>query len=158
MNQVTWILVADRSRAKLLHVLPEGQGPYPTLACWSHEAGRIQPRERDAEEPGRIIHPAGYASAVEPHEDRDHVEARRFAKELVGHLEHSRQERRFDRLFVIAPPGFLGVLRDAWTPSLHAMIVREWNHDLAGLTEAALQRRLEELLPTVHGEPGVVVS
>ncbi len=148
MPQVTWILVADRCRAKLLHILPEGQGPYPTLACWSHEAGRLQPRERDADEPGRIIHPAGYASAVEPHEDRDHVEARRFAKELVNHLEHSRQERRFDRLLVIAPPGFLGVLRDAWTPSLQAMIEHEWNYDLAGLTDAALQRRLEGLAVT----------
>ncbi len=145
MPPVTWILVADRCRAKLLHALPDGQGPYPTLGCWSHEAGRLQPRERDAEEPGRVIHPAGYASAVEPHEDRDHVEARRFAKELVDHLEHSRQERRLDRLLVIAPPGFLGVLRDAWTPSLHAMIDREWNLDLSGLSEADLQRRLESL-------------
>ena len=145
MTQVTWILVADRCRAKLLHVLPEGQGPYPTLACWSHEAGRIQPRERDAEEPGRIIHPAGYASAVEPHEDRVHVEARRFSKELVNHLEQCRQEHRFDRLVVIVPPGFLGVLRESWTPSLHSMIVGELNLDLTGLAEADLQKRLQSL-------------
>ena len=148
MAKVTWILVADRSRAKLLHQLSGGQGPYPTLSCWSHEAGRLQPWERDAEEPGRIIHPAGYASAVEPHEDRDHVEARRFAKELVDHLELSRQEHRFDRLLVIAPPKFLGVLRQSWTPSLEAMIDGEWNEDLAGFSEADLQRRLEALETT----------
>ena len=145
MSPVTWILVADRSRAKLLHVLPDGKVPYPTLGCWIHEAGRLQPRERDAEEPGRVIHPAGYASAVEPHEDRDHVEARRFAKELVNHLEHLRQEHRFDRFVVIAPPGFLGVLRESWTPSLHSMIIRELNLDLSGLPETELQKRLESL-------------
>lgn len=145
MPPVTWILVADRSRAKLFHALPDGQSPYPTLGCWSHAAGRLQPRDRDSDEPGRVVHPAGYVSAVEPHEDRDHVEARRFSKELVSHLESLRQEHRFDQFVVIAPPGFLGVLRDSWTPSLRSMIARELNLDLSGLPDSELQKRLESL-------------
>lgn len=149
MSAVDWILVADRSKAKLLHVLPEGQGPFPTLACFIHDESRLQPRERDSQEPSRVIHPAGYASALEPHEDREHVEARRFAAELADHLERCRQEGRFDQLTVIAPPKFLGVLRSAWTPSLRSMIHAELDQDLMTLSEAELQQRLDKLTASV---------
>lgn len=144
---VTWILIADRTKAKLVHVLPHGEGPFPELASLAHEAGRLQPRERDSSKPGRVIHPAGYASAVEPHEDRDHVESRRFAAEIVHHLDHCRQEGRFDQLMVIAPPKFLGVLRDAWPPPLQKLVHREIDQDLMTVPVAELQRRLEELMP-----------
>jgi protein required for attachment to host cells len=127
-------------------VLPDGQGPFPELACFVHEAGRLQARERDDDKPGRVNHSAGYPSAVEPHEDRDHVESRRFATELANSLEHRRQENRFDQLIVIAPPKFLGVLRDAWTPSLRNMISLEFHQDLMTLPDAELQQRLEELI------------
>jgi protein required for attachment to host cells len=146
MAMVRWILVADRTRGRLLHALPAGRGPFPTLACFVHEEGRLQSRERDTDEPGRVIHPAGYVSAVEPHEDQDLVQAKRFAAQLVAHLERSRQERRFDQLIVIVPPKFLGVLRDAWTPSLQNMIQSEIAQDLMPLSDAELQRRLDELL------------
>lgn len=145
---ICWILIADRTKARLLHVLPNGQGPFPELACFVHEAGRLQPRDRDSDEPGRVIHPAGYASAVEPHEDRDHVESTRFASELASSLERSRQEQRFDRLIVIAPPKFLGVLREEWTPALRKMIQLEIHQDLLNLPDAELQQRLEELVTT----------
>ncbi|MFO0918784.1 MAG: host attachment protein [Planctomycetaceae bacterium] len=143
---ITWILIADRTKAKLLHVLPHGQGPFPELASLIHEAGRLQARERDSSEPGRVIHPAGYASAVEPHEDRDHVESKRFAAEIVHHLDHCRQESRFDQLIVVAPPKFLGVLRDAWTPLLRRMVQLEVHQDLMTISATDLQRRLEELV------------
>ena len=142
---VTWILVADRTKAKLLHALPHGQGPFPELASLVHEAGRLLPHERDSAEPGRVIHPAGYASAVEPHEDRDHVESKRFAAEIVNYLDHCRQEGRFDQLMVIAPPKFLGVLREAWPPPLKKLVHLEIDQDLLTVPAAELQRRLEEL-------------
>jgi protein required for attachment to host cells len=145
LMSIHWILIADRSKAKLLHALPDGQGPFPVLNCFVHEQGRLQPRERDSAEPSRVVHPAGYVSALEPHEDREHVESRRFAAELVDHLERCRQEGRFDRLKVFAPPKFLGVLRTAWTPSLRKMIEAEVDHDLMTLSDAELQDRLEEL-------------
>jgi protein required for attachment to host cells len=146
MANVSWILVADRTRARLLHVLPHEQEPFPTVACFTHAAGRLRPRERDSDEPSRVVHPAGHASALEPHEDREHVEAVRFAAELVDYLERSRQDGRFDRLIIIAPPKFLGVLRNAWTPSLQRMVEREETHDLLGLSDVELQVRLEDLV------------
>ncbi len=85
-------------------------------------------------------------SALEPHEDTNHVDARRFASELVTYLEQHRQAHRFDRLFVIAPPKFLGVLRDSWTPSLKRLIQDEVDLELTTLTDAELQQRLEKVV------------
>lgn len=142
----SWILLADRTQAKVLHVLEGGRGPFPQLACFEHEEGRQRLHERDSDKPGRVVHPEGGLSAVEPHEDREHVEAKRFAAQLVDHLEQNRQEGRFSQLFVVAPPKFLGVLRDAWTPSLRKLVTLESHHDLMTLPGAELQRRLEELI------------
>jgi protein required for attachment to host cells len=143
MSGVTWILVADRSRAKLLHRLPDGQVPYPTLHCWSHGPGRVRVSDRKSDQPGRVAHPAGYYSALEPHEDLDHVEARRFAAELTSYLEGCRLENRFDDLIVVAAPKFLGTLRESWSPVLGRMVVRELNADVTGLSDANLQSYLE---------------
>lgn len=145
MATIDWILVCDRTRAKLFHALPAGQGPFPVLACLIHEQGKLSSQERNTDKPGRVVHPAGWQSAVEPHEDADHLESRRFASELVEDLERGRQERRFDRLIVVAPPKFLGVLREAWTPSLKALICTEIAQDWMTLPAAELQERLEAL-------------
>lgn len=143
---ITWILVANRTKARLLHAMPHGLGPSPTLACFVHEEGRLQDRERNSQEPSRVVHPGGGVSAQEPHEDREHVEAKRFAKQLTDYLEKGRQEGRFDQLTVVATPKFLGVLRDAWTPSLRKMVQAEIPRDLMTLPDAELQQRLEELM------------
>jgi protein required for attachment to host cells len=142
MPSVDWVLVADRSRASLLHALPNGLRPWPTLAGFVHEEARLTPQERDTAAPGRVMHPGGARSAVEPHEDRSHVEARRFAAQITEHLDRERLNRRFDRLVVVAPPMFLGVLREASSAPLRAMTAIEFDRDLIPLPEAELQQRL----------------
>lgn len=146
MEKTCWILVADRAKARLLHALPDGQGPFPVLKCYVHEEGRRRDKDRDSAEPGRVIHPAGYVSAVEPHEDRNHLEARKFASILIDDLERNSLENRFDQLMVIAPPKFLGVLREAWYPDLKKKIFLEVSQDLMPLSDAELQQRLEGLM------------
>jgi protein required for attachment to host cells len=146
MPTVNWVLVADCSRARILHALPQGAKPWPILASFIHVESRLPACKRDA--PGRLQRANGARSAVEPHEDRKHVEARRFAAELVELLERDRQDHRFDHLMVVAPPQFLGVLREAWPAPLQQRIVRELNQDLVGLEEPELQARLAKLLET----------
>jgi protein required for attachment to host cells len=146
MLTVDWILIANRSRASIVHALPHGVRPYPTLASYIHAEGRLRPHERDSDVSGRIQHPGGARSTIEPHEDRDHVEARRFAKQLVDVLDRDRQNGRFDRLFVIAPPAFLGVLRETWPNPLRDRIALELNEDLLPLPEHELQTRLVQIV------------
>jgi len=149
MSTVDWILVADRSRAVILHALPDGMRPFPTLASYVHAEGRLRPQDRDSDVSGRIQHPGGARSTVEPHEDRWHVEARRFAKELVETLVSEHQNRRFERLVVIAPAPFLGMLRKEWPPTLRACIIKEQIENLLAAPESKRQERLTEVMESV---------
>jgi protein required for attachment to host cells len=150
MLTVDWIFIAHRTRASILHALPHSLRPYPTLASYIHGEGRLLSQERDSDVSGRIQHPGGARSTIEPHEDRWHVESRRFAKELTDILERDCQSGRFDRLFVIAPPVFLGVLRETWPLLLRDRIVSEVAEDLMPLPEKELQSRLSDIVATVR--------
>jgi protein required for attachment to host cells len=154
MLSVDWILVADRTRAHLLHALPHGLRPYPTLASFVHAEGRQLSQERDSDVSGRVQHPGGARSTVEPHEDRWHVESRRFAKQLVEALDRDRQQGRFDRLIVVAPPAFMGVLREHWPSPVRERIVAEITEDLLPLPEKELQSRLAEIVGSAHTDSG----
>ena len=150
MSTVDWILIADRSRAMILHALPDGMRPFPTLSSHIHAEGRLRPQDRDSDVSGRLQHPGGARSTVESHEDRWHVEARRFAKELVKVLELEHQNRRFERLVVIAPAPFLGVLREEWSPTLRACIFKEQVENMLTLSESVRQERLASMMETLR--------
>lgn len=151
MPSVDWILIADRSRAVIVHALPEGAHPFPTLASYVHSEGRLRPQDRDSDVRGSVLQPSGAHSTIEPHEDRWHVEARRFAKQLVEALEHEHQNRRFDRLMIIAPAPFMGVLREAWPRDLQACILAERTENLLPLSESERQSRLAEIVESSAG-------
>ncbi len=149
MSPIDWILLADRSRAVVLHALPDGMRPFPVLASYIHAEGRLRPQDRDSDVSGRVQHPGGARSTVEPHEDRWHVEARRFARQLADTLEKEHGQQRFERLVVIAPAPFLGVLRAEWSPALRACIIREQVENLLAIPESDRQERLAEIMESL---------
>lgn len=149
MTSIDWILIADRSRAVILRALPASTHPFATVASFVHSEGRLRPRDQDSDVPGRVQHPGGARSTVEPHEDRWHVEARRFAKQLTEALQREHQSSRFDRLFVVAPPVFLGVLRKEWPSALRNCIAAELAEDLMPLPEHERQSRLAAVVAAV---------
>lgn len=146
MKTVNWVLLADRTRAEILHALPDGLGPYPTLQSFVHPAGRMLPQETESDAAGRIQLAGGACSAAEPHEERWRVEAQRFANEIVTYLDQARHDRRFDRLTVIASPPFLGILRAAMPDVLHRCVVQEETGNLLQLSETEIQRRVQEIV------------
>lgn len=154
MTTVDWILVADRSQASILHVLPNRMAPLPIIERFDHPEGRLTGRDLYSDASGRIQLAGKARTAVEPHEDHKHVDSRRFAKELVDALEHHRQERRFDRLFVIAPPMFLGILRESFSTALRETIIAEIPKELTQLTESDLQSRLVEIVTSAEFNKG----
>lgn len=146
MSTVDWILVADRSRARLLHAVPDAKPPFVTLSSFVHADSRLSRQDRESDAPGRLEMFTGAHTSVEPRIDEAHATAQKFARELIDYLEPACRDNRFDRLFVVAPPLFLGVLRDAWTPRLKRAVAGEFDKDLAAYPDADLHRRLTELL------------
>lgn len=146
---VDWVLVADRSRGRILSTTTDAVGHYATQATFTHEEGRLQRHEMESDSPGRVYRTGGSRSGVDPHEDPEHRESRKFATELSDYLDKARQQNLFDRLIVVAPPAFLGVLRAHWTPRIQSCLAHEVHHELCGLSDAQLQSRVADILSSV---------
>lgn len=143
---VDWILVADRGRARVLHAIP-GATVYPTLATYLHPESDLTRQQGESDSPGRMALEGSARSTFEPHTDHKHLTAERFAHELTEHLEKARQEGRFDRLFVVAPPLLLGELRKSRKQPLNAMVAGEVDKDLSGLGDHELMEHLRSAVP-----------
>ncbi|MFW6060447.1 MAG: host attachment protein [Phycisphaeraceae bacterium] len=141
-----WAVLADETRAKLLHCGPTEMGrPHikqvETLQFeWAgHEHGRPSPLKAKN----------GHTHAAEGHEKEE--DRRRFAQTLADWIEKQLHHRGIDRLTVFGPPRFLGALRRAW-PDRLAERIREHPHELINLPNPELHQHpaIRELigLPT----------
>jgi protein required for attachment to host cells len=142
---VDWILVADRGRARVLHAIPDAT-VFPTLVTFVHPEADMKRSDLESDASGRTRQPGEARTALEPHTDHKHLTAERFAHELTEHLEKARQEGRFERLFVVAPPLFLGELRKSWKHPLAAMVAGEVDKDFSGLSDHELMEHLRSVV------------
>jgi protein required for attachment to host cells len=145
MNDMTWIVVADASRARLLR---RGRvaGRWDEVRELAHPESRMGSRDLTSDRDGRIgkgdRRRAGMPPTVSAH-DR---EEERFAREVVEELEREHAAGSFERLVLVAAPRFLGLLRAElgdrearWVVGSHAL-------DLTRLGTSAMDERLGELV------------
>jgi len=141
----TWVVVADEARARFFRVeanpgahggsqyAPSGEamrGALVEVRDLSHPASRLHPGEMASDEPGVSTVPYmrgkfGMDEKVQPKEE----EAVRFAKEVAETLRHEVGE--FDRLYLIAAPHFLGLLRPDLDEGVRAKLAGEIDKDLS---------------------------
>lgn len=145
---IVWVLVADRGRAKVFHMLPEVQPSFLLLAEFEHPESRQPAQAFESDSPGRIQLRGASRSAVEPHTDLAHLTARKFARELAEYLDSACRENRFEKLVIVAPPLFLGTLRRLLSPPLKQRIAFEVDKDLTACNEPELQKHLVQLMQT----------
>lgn len=156
---ITWILVADRSRARLLS-LDSDENLVKQRECFSNAEGRMRSRELDSDRPPTTHDRFGHGRhAVEPHTSSAQKVADRFAQQLRDALEIGRSEHAFDELVLIAPPRFLGTLNHAMGPHLRERVALQIAKELTGADEhrilshieQALQQKLEAPSSQAHG-------
>jgi protein required for attachment to host cells len=146
MTASTWIVVADSSAARFFGA-DEPTGPITELEAMAHPEGRMPARELTSDLPGRAFDSAGQGrhameSEVGPREqsaiDFAHLIARRIEKARVG--------GEADRVALVAPPDFLGLLRKALTAPAKRMVVYESDHNYVRLSPREIRERLPERL------------
>ena len=140
----TWILIADRGRARVFARDPDEE-LWTKVQSFDFPEGRLREGETRTERPTTFSVGDG-RSSPEPHADFRHTTAAAFSKELVGYLERAKLEKRFDFLWVVAPPLFLGEWRDHVTPTLKPLLRREWGKDLTNLPDSMVQAEVEGLV------------
>jgi len=112
-----WLFLVDARRGRLLR-------------CGLTQQGRCHIEERDSIEnawPGHEHHPSPplwkHRRAAYGIEDEETAEElHRFARQIVGWLEHKMAEYKVDRLVVLASPRFLGALRSVRMGCLTARV------------------------------------
>lgn len=161
----TWILVADRARARILTPTDEEPKPLSEIIDFVGRAGYAGPEKYQSEtmnEVDEFVHPEGQMKRQELQSDNEgtfrevgvprqsgdeqtdleHKTAEQFAGEIVNHLEKARQQGQFDRLGVVAAPLFLGVLRQKMPSPLKKMVAFEIDKDYSKLKTDQIRERL----------------
>jgi protein required for attachment to host cells len=147
----TWIVSCDSSRARVLQVT--GRDRLEEIEDLVNPAARMHDRELRTDSHPRYnghggVGKAGSAPTGGPGNDREEmtaaeVETEKFAKQIGRHLEKARMEHRYDRLFLLAPPRFLGMIRKELGKEVEKLVVDEIDKDLSWFDAGRIDRFLK---------------
>ncbi len=129
----TLVLIANQSRARL-YTLTAPNGRLEELDNRVHPEGRLKDRELGADRPGRAFDSMGRGRhAMGKHNSPSEQLSIRFAGEVVDWLDERYHRDGCERLVLVAPPRFLGLIRNALTPGLARAVALAVDKDLAGV-------------------------
>lgn len=136
-----WVLVAESSRAKIFEQ-DHPRSELRELEGFDHSASRLNDTDLVSSPPGRTFDSKGMGRhAMEPDTDPKTNEAQKFAGILAKHL-NQHCDKAFNKLVVIAPPEFLGVLRDSFSNQVSKSIAASINKNLLHETAESIQGHL----------------
>ena len=143
----SWILVADPSGARLF--ASKGvifRGDWKLVGEFQHPEGRVKAHEVLTDRPGRVKQsgPAEMRSAMEPHTPVKTVLAEAFARLLAKKLEAGLAARQYERLVLVAPPFFLGILRQQLSAEVAKRVIAAVEKDYLHLAEQKLRDQLSQ--------------
>ena len=126
-----WVLVAESSRAKIFQT-DDRLDHLDEVDDLVHVESRLHEHNLTSDLPGRRTGGGQLGShhVMDEQTDIKENEAIRFAKELDEQLEDAMNQGRFDRLALIAPPHFLGLLRKNMSKGLSSRVSHEVNKNL----------------------------
>lgn len=104
----TWIVTGDAARARILQVT--GRNQLEEIERFENPKARMSDRELTTDAHPRMRGTAGPGSDRQETGAVEH-ETELFAKEIDRRLDQARIRNRFDQLFLLASPKFLGLLR-----------------------------------------------
>ena len=136
----TWIIAADSSRARILQVTDRGRH-LAEIEDLLNPEGRAHDRELISD-----AHPRFSGQGGGPGSDRQETSAKEhatdlFAKRIADYLDKARTAQRYDRMHLIAPPKFLGRLRDALDKETARLVTQELPKDLSWLSAREIEAR-----------------
>ncbi|HZA15044.1 MAG TPA: host attachment protein [Myxococcaceae bacterium] len=139
----TWIVVCDASRARFFMTRGNG-GEWVKFEEIEHPASRMKSIGLVSDRPGRQLQSQGShkKAAMEPRTNPHDVEEMRFAHSIAETLDLARAHDAFERLVIVAPPAFLGRLRQAISDRVRKAIYATLDKDYTHLDEDELHERV----------------
>ncbi len=142
----TWVVVASAARARVFEVGGRHE-PWKEILDLVNADDRLSRQDFTTDKPGRAVDAArGQHHTMEPTVDPKEQAAGRFAHDLVKDLESGLYKKHYEQLIVVAPPHFLGLLRQSMSAGLLGAVQHEMHKDLTREDTEALQARVADLL------------
>jgi protein required for attachment to host cells len=137
----TWVIVADRSRARIFSV-NSPRGPLHEIEDLVHPEARAHERDLTSDRPGRA---SDRHVLNAQHTARDQ-QATEFAREIAERLEGGRVSGGFEQLVLVAAPDQLGLLRKVLNGHLSKLVSRTIDKNLTQQDAREIRKLLPEFL------------
>jgi protein required for attachment to host cells len=141
---ITWVLVADNSRARIFSA-EKPAAALREIRDLTHPEARLHEGDLVSDKSGRDRGPAG-AHGVGSDQVHKQDGADRFAASVCAELDAARAVGSFSKLYVVAAPTFLGLLRKHQTGALKQLVAGEVGKNLSTKDAAAIRQQLPEYL------------
>lgn len=149
----TWIVSANAGRAKFFTQTARTD-PLKEVNELINNAARLRTADTESDALGQMGAPKGHnrgsnstasqGSDYEPEQSPAEHQTEIFARKVADTLLKAHQEGRYKRLFLVAAPEFLGVLRKVMNSNLQPLIVAEINKDYTQLSPGDLNARVRD--------------
>ncbi|WP_035244003.1 host attachment protein [Desulfonatronovibrio hydrogenovorans] len=142
-----WVLAADNSRARLFETTKR-TALEKEIQSMVHPAGRKSVHDLVEDRPGRNPHVAdsekrvAYAPSVDP---KKH-EAHQFARSLAGILNKAARNNEFQKLYILAPPSMLGMLRAELDHHSKEKLLAQVDKNVTQLKMEEIRKQLPEYM------------
>lgn len=143
-NQTTWVVTANGSIAKFFRVIRFPK--IEVLEVLQHPESRLRNQDLVTSKAGRTFEStstarSAYQTQASPHQ----LELEKFARFLGEHLSEAKRNQEFSRLYLMANPSFLGLLRPHLDQATKEAIVAEVGKDMTDRTTEEIEHHLGEV-------------
>lgn len=135
-----WILVADSAHARILATTARTAMP-TEVSRLEHPESRLKESQLVTDQPGRSRENRGQGHAMDEASASAHEEEI-FAGEIVQALDKARQDGRFNSLVLVAPPRFLGTLRQKLHGPLEKLVIESIAKNLVNDDERVIHQNI----------------
>lgn len=144
--KLTWVLVAESSRARIFSV-DSSSAPLVEIETLAHPEGREHEQDMTSDLPGHDSDKTGsgrhaFGDKIEPKQQ----ETIDFAKRIASRLESARTDGKLKQLIIVAAPSFLGTLRGQLNDQTKKLVSFELDKNLSQHTPDDIRQHLPEHL------------
>jgi protein required for attachment to host cells len=140
------VVVANSSKAKLM-LAEDAVSELIEISNFAHPESSLREQDLVSDSPGGAGDSVGPGRHSMGHEQEARQrEAELFAQELMAEVEKLRQKTDLRRIYLVAPPKFLGFLRTNISKPCKALLEEEINKDLVTHDTAKIRSYLPKRL------------
>ncbi|MCG6967860.1 MAG: host attachment protein [Chromatiaceae bacterium] len=140
-----WVVVADASRARIFTASKPADA-LTEIETLSNPEGRLHEGDLVSDRGGRISGGEGARHGYGAGNSVKEETINRFAAEVCKHLEKGRNSHAFGKLYVVAAPQFLGLLRKHQSDALRGLISSELSTELTTQSPERIRAQLPAYL------------